>query len=242
MKKVLFPIIALLAMACTVGIYYLLFDQETSTLFYVNTIVTCVAELILLLNIPLWSGKKLLTVTNATVAISLNVYAIAIFLWTLFFTLAIYDAEVGEYKMYYIGMLVATLIFVVVCGMSAIGANTAEKMATKEQQASVDNRKNVVQFVRVTALDITSAIEECDAEWKEGTERLLRTLVDKVASMPIDKLQGNPDVARRIEEDVTELATVCEQLASAEDRGALQADITSRLNRLNRYVTTIKTM
>ena len=34
MKKVLFPLMVLLAVACTAGIYYLLFDEQTTKLFY----------------------------------------------------------------------------------------------------------------------------------------------------------------------------------------------------------------
>ena len=62
MKKVLFPLMLLLAVACTAGVYYLLFDGDTSKLFYINTIVTCLAEVLLLSNIPIWSGEKMMTV------------------------------------------------------------------------------------------------------------------------------------------------------------------------------------
>ena len=42
MRKILFPIVVMLTIACTVGIYYLLFDK-IDTLFYIATIVTCVS-------------------------------------------------------------------------------------------------------------------------------------------------------------------------------------------------------
>jgi hypothetical protein len=240
MRKVLFPIVVLLTVACTVGLYYLLFD-EVNTLFYLNTIVTCVAEVLLLMNVPIWSGKKMFNVTSVTVSRSVNVYAVAIFLWTLFYTLAIHDEVSGGFKTYYIGMLIATLIFVVVCGVSTVGAGTAEKMS-KEVQTAVDNRKNVVQFVRVSAADLSSSIESDNSEWKDETEKLLKMIADKVATMPAEKLYGNPDVARRIEDSMSDIALVGEQFASAEDKEAVKADLTSKLNRLNKYITTIKTL
>lgn len=240
MRKVLFPIVVLLTVACTVGLYYLLFE-EVNTLFYINTVVTCVAEVLLLMNVPIWSGKKMFNVTSVTVSRSVNIYAVAIFAWTLFYTLALHDEASGEFKTYYIGMLIATLIFVVVCGVSTVGAGTAEKMS-KEVQTAVENRRNVVQFVRVSAMDVSSALESEDSEWKDEVEKLLKMIVDKLSSIPAEKLYGNSDVARRIEDNMTDIATASEQFASVEDKEALKAELTGKLNRLNKYITTVKTL
>lgn len=240
MKKSLFPIIVVLAVACTVGIFYLIFEQHNH-LFYISTIATCVAEVLLLMNVPIWSGKKLLTITNATVSIFTNIYAIAICAWTLTFALGIHDAEKENFKIYYIGLLILTLLFIVFCGVSAIGAHTAEE-ESKEQEALIENRRNVVEFAKILEIDIQTALEKEDSEWKEGFLRLVKMLVEKLSSFPHEKLHNNPSLVQKVEGELTEIATMCEQLASAEDHEAMQGDILSKLNKLSKYVTTIKTM
>lgn len=240
MKKVLFPIVLLLTMALTVGIYYFIFDK-VDTLFYIATIVTCISEALLLMNVPIWTGEKMFNVTSVTISRAVNGYAIAIFLWTILYVIAIHDMENGKFTVYIIGMLIASLIFVVVCGVSAIGAGTAEKLS-EEVQATADNRKNIVQFVRVSAMDVSNALKCDDSEWRDDIEKLLKIVTDKVASMPTSKLYGNTDVARRIEDSITDIATTSELLATAADKAACKAEITDKLNRLNKYITTIKTL
>ena len=240
MKKALFPIIVVLAIACTVGIFYLLFKQHNH-LFYISTIATCVAEVLLLMNVPIWSGKKLLTITNATISIFTNIYAIAICAWTLIFALCIHNAESGNFKAYYIGLLILSLLFIVFCGVSAIGARTAEE-DSKEQEGFIENRRNLVEFAKILEIDIQTALDKEESEWKEGFLRLLKMLVEKLSSFPHEKLHNNPNLVQKVEGELTEIATMCEQLASSEDHEAMQGDILSKLNKLSKYVTTIKTM
>ena len=115
MKKILYPTMVVLVLACTAGLYYLLFDKH-STIFYINVAVACVAELLLLANIPIWSGKKLLNVTNVSVSKFVNLYAIGLFLWTTFYTLAIHPTGDYNYKILIIGLLLITLPFVIFAG------------------------------------------------------------------------------------------------------------------------------
>ena len=244
MKKVLFPIIVLLTLGCTVGIYYLIFDllnQPIDHLFYINVVSTCLAELLLLVNVPILSGEKLLNVTNATVSLFVNIYAIAIFAWTLFFTLIINNIEPGGFKVYYIGILLLSLAFVAFCGVSAIGAHTAEK-GVKEQEVKMESKRNVVQFIQATNLEISASLEKEDSEWKDDFVRLFNMVIDKLSSMPNEKLYKNPSIAEKVEDSLTEISTLCDSLATAEDAEAVKADLTSKVNRLNKYLTTIKTL
>ncbi len=240
MKKALFPIILILTLACTVGIYYLIFDQHNH-LFYINVVSTCVAEILLLLNIPMWSGKKLLNITNATASIFTNLYAVAIFVWTLLYSLTIHNVAEESFKTYYIGILIATLLFVVFCGIASIGAHTAEEGA-KEQEKLVENRRSLIEFVRVLDIDIQSSLEREDSEWKDHFSQLYQLLSDKLSSFPNEKLHKNPNIAQKVENDLTEIATLCDQLATSDNRAYLQANITNKLNKLIKYVTTVKTL
>ena len=240
MKKVLFPIILVLSLACTIGIYYLLFDQH-GHLFYINTVATCVAEVLLLMNVPIWSGKKMLNITSSTVSIFTNLYAIALFVWTLLFTLYAQDSFVVNFKAYYIGILIATLVFIILCGVSAIGAHTAEK-AAEEQESLIGNRRNLVGFVKVLNLDITASLESADSEWKDEFERLVKMLNDKLSSFPSEKLNKNPQIAQKIENDMSDIATICEGLSASVEPEIVQQELTNKLNRLIKYVSTVKNL
>lgn len=244
MKKVLFPIVILLALGCTVGIYYLIFDllnQPIDHLFYINVVSTCLAELLLLVNVPILSGEKLLNITNATVSLFTNIYAIAIFAWTLFFTLIIHNIEPESFRIYYIGTLLLSLAYIVLCGVATIGAHTAEK-GVKEQQVKMESKRNVVQFVQATNLEILAALENDESEWKDEFVRLFKMVIDRLGSMPNEKLHGNPSIAQKVEDSLTEISTLCDTLATAEDAAAVKADLTNKVNRLNKYLTTIKTL
>lgn len=239
MKKILFPFVMILTLACTVGIYYLLFDQQTTTLFYINTVTTCVAEVLLLINVPMWSGRRLLTLTNASVSIFVEWYAVLMFIWATIFTLAIYHPENEQFKTFYIGALSLTLLFVVLAGLSAIGAHTAEKTA-KEQMAPMENKHNLLSRVNTLNYGITNHLaHNGDSEWTEECERLLRLVVDKMGAMPNEKLQRNKEVVDRVEEALGEVAEACKQLPSAENPLQTKEEIKDELNRIMQQVKTI---
>ena len=244
MKKVLFPIMLVLILSGTVGLYYLVFDSlglEIGHLFYINTITACVAEALLLSNIPIWSGEKMITVTNVTISRCISLYAVALFAWSLLFTLFVAGSGYENYRIYYIGLLILSLIFVAVCGISAIGAGTAESIH-KEQEAKMENKQNLVQFVHATHLDIEASLERVNSEWKDDFLRLYKLALDKLATLPNEKLHKNPSIAQKVENDLTDISTMCEGLATSANPEEMQIDITNRVNRLIKYITTIKTL
>lgn len=239
MKKILFPLVMILTLACTVGIYYLLFDQQTTTLFYINTVTTCVAEVLLLINVPMWSGRRLLTLTNASVSIFVEWYAVLMFIWGTLFSLAIYHPENEQFKTFYIGVLLLTLLFVVLVGLSAIGAHTAEKTA-KEMMTPMENKNNLLSSVNTLNHDIINHLAHTgDSEWTEECERLLKLVVDKVRAMPNEKKQRNKEVMDRVEVALREVAEECQQLPLAEDPSQTKEEIKNKLNRIIQYVKTI---
>ena len=241
MKKVLFPLMVLLAVACTAGVYYLLFDGETSRLFYINTIVTCLAEVLLLSNIPIWSGEKMMTVKNASVTVSINVYAILLFSWTTIYTLVIYNFESENYKPLYIGVLLLTLLFVIFCGATLIGGETTEKHV-KGLETAVSNKKLFVFSAQEALMNIKDALQDDDSDWKDETLRALRTITDKIGAMPTEKLGKHTDIANELKERFQTIEEMCESLATAENKSEIQAKITRKTNQLKNYLVTIKTL
>ena len=240
MKKALFPLMVLLVVACTAGIYYLLFDEH-STLFYVNTIVTCLAEVLLLANIPIWSGEKMMTVKNAAASVSVNIYAVLVFLWTTVYTLAIYNAEEENYKPLVIGLLGITLLFVILYGATMIGGSVTEKHV-EELQTKSASKKLFVFSVQESFTNIKEALHDEDSDWKDETLKALRTIADKIGAMPTEKLSKNTDIASELKERMESIAEMCEGLATAENKAEQQAKITRKTNQLKNYLTTIKTI
>lgn len=241
MKKVLFPLMVVLAIACTAGIYYLLFDEQTTKLFYINTVVTCLAEVMLLANIPIWSGEKLMTVKNAAVSVSINVYAILLFLWTTIYTLAIYNQEEENFKPLYIGLLCITLLFVILCGATLIGGGVTEKHV-KELETVVSGKKVFVFSAQESLMNIKDALHSDDSEWKDETLRALRIIADKIGAMPTEKLSKNADIASELKARMKEIEEMCEDLATTENKQEMQAKITRKTNQLKNYLVTIKSI
>lgn len=238
MKKVLFPLMVLLAVACTAGIYYLLFDEH-STLFYVNTIVTCLAEVLLFANIPIWSGEKMMTVKNASASVSVNIYAVLVFLWTAIYTLAIYNPEEENYKPLVIGLLGITLLFVILYGATMIGGGVTEKHV-EELQTKSASKKLFVFSVQESFTNIKDALHDEDSDWKDETLQALRTIADKIGAMPTEKLSKNTDIASELKERMESIAEMCEGLAMAENRAELQTKITRKTNQLKNYLRFIR--
>ena len=241
MKKVLFPLMVLLAVACTAGVYYLLFDGDTNRLFYINTIITCLAEVLLLSNIPIWSGEKMMTVKNAAASVSINTYAILSFLWTTIYTVAIHDSENENYKPLFIGLLLITLLFVILCGATLIGGETAEKQV-KELETAVSNKKIFVFSAQEALMNIKDALHDEDSDWKDETLRALRIIADKLGAMPTEKLNKHADIASELKGRFQEIGEMCEGLATADNKEELQTKITRKTNQLKNYLITIKTI
>ena len=240
MKKALFPLMVLLVVACTAGIYYLLFDEH-STLFHVNTIVTCLAEVLLLANIPIWSGEKMMTVKNAAASVSVNIYAVLVFLWTTVYTLAIYNSEEENYKPLIIGLLGITLLFVILYGATMIGGGVTEKHV-EELQTKSASKKLFVFSVQESFMNIKEALHDEESEWKDETLKALRTIADKIGAMPTDKLSKNTDITSELKDRMDSIAEMCEGLATADNKAERQAKITHKVNQLKNYLTTIKTI
>lgn len=241
MKKVLFPLMIALAVACTAGIYYLIFDGDTTKLFYINTIVACLAEVLLLANIPIWSGEKMMTVKKAAVSMSINVYAISLFLWTTIYSLIIHNSANENFRPLCLGLLFITLIFVIFCGATLIGGETVEKQV-EEIETAVVKKKLYVFSVQESLMNIKDALHDDNSEWKDETLRAMRTIADKIGAMPTDKLKKHGDIADELRVKVQEIEGLCENLSAYENRQELQSQITRKIDRLKNYLVTIKTI
>ena len=241
MKKIQFPLILLLVLACTIGLYYMIFDGEATKLFYINIAVACLTEVVLLTNIPIWSGEKIMTIKNVAVASILNIYAMLMFGWTTIYSLAIYNAEETNYRVLLIGLLLITLLFAAFCGMTAIGGGTAEKQAAELADKST-NKKLFVFSIQESLNSIDDILSTENSEWKDSTMQALRTIVDKIGSMPVEKLSKNADIAAELKERMESIENLCAQFVASEEKEELQTKITRKINQFKTYISTIKTL
>ncbi len=108
-SKIIFIITILVVILCTTTIYQLLFEAQ-SKLFYINVLVACLAEVILLANVSVLSHSSLLTIKRTSLAISLNIFAITLFLWTTGYSLFMNGD--GNLKSLYIGVLIIIVAFI----------------------------------------------------------------------------------------------------------------------------------
>lgn len=241
MKKTLFPLVVLLTVACTVGLFYLLFGERPTTLFYINMAVTCLTEVVLLANVSIWSGEKMLTVKNVAISTSINRYTVSVFLWTVLFSLFIYNPTNDSYKVLIIGLLFITLLFIVIGGMTMVGGNVTEKYVA-ELETKTGSRKLLVFSARDSLDNIKDALCGDDSEWKDDTLQMLRMIVDKIEAMPVDKLSKNMDIASELKERMDGVLELSESLSTAENKEEVHTKITCKTNQLKNYLTTVKTI
>lgn len=241
MKKIHFPLVVLATLACTVALFYLLFDEQTTALFYINMVVTCLTEVVLLANVSIWSGEKMLTVKNVAVSTSINRYSISVFLWTILFSLFIYNPTNDSYKVLIIGLLFITLLFIVIGGATMVGGNATEEYV-EDLESKSNNKKMVVFSVQDSFGNIKDALCGIDSEWKDETIQTLRIIVDKIGAMPIEQLSKNLDVASELKERMDGILELSESLSTAENKEEVQARITRKTNQLKNYLATVKTI
>ncbi|WP_455623351.1 hypothetical protein [Parabacteroides sp.] len=225
----------LVAAACTVLLYHLTFEEH-SELFYVNVIATCVAEAILLSGLPLFSNDKLLTFKHAASWTVLNLFAILLFAWTLLYTLVIANGE--NINTLYVGQLLLGIVFAILLGVTEVGGS-AMKQQEEVLQTTIKTKKRALLSVESYWLDAKDSLSG-SSDWEDDTLRLLRLVLDKVKSIPAEKLERNSDVMSGIQGKLDEIQSLIDDLSSSESPEKVQQSIQKKLNSLKNYVVTIK--
>lgn len=235
-NKLTSAIILLLTLVCTIIAYYLLFEIH-SKLFYINMITTCIAEVILLANIPILSNGKWLNFKNVAITTILNTYVITLVLWTSIYSLYIEDEK--EYRILYIGMLTISIIFIVLLGSTALGGGF---MKTQEQSFHHKTRNKKAFLISPNAywLEIRQTLQAIKSDWKDNTLHDLRIVLDKVSVISSVKLENNPDVADEINVKLNEIKEKCMEISNDEENHRLQEEATLTIEQFKNYITAIK--
>lgn len=234
-SRIISGLVLLCVIVCTVIVYRLIFD-ELSTLFYVNVTVACVAETILLINIPILSNRQLLTFKNAASSTVLNIFAIVLFLWTSIYSLFV--EEKSDYRILYIGLLVTIIIFIFLFGSVEMGGSFMQKEEKRQQQVSQEKRM-FSNFLTIYYMEVCNILITVNAGVADEIKRILEMVLDKISTIPSEKLERNESVTTSIYEELNEIKALVENLRK-EDTQETSTQIIHKLESFNNYVTTIK--
>lgn len=220
---------------CTALLYHLIYEEHT-TLFYVNVIVTWIAEGILLLNIPVFSSAKLLDFKNAASLTILNFAAITLLLWTIGYSLYTEDQE--NLDNLYIGILVVAIVAIIAIGMTEVGGSAMKKQEA-ELKTTIQRKKRISISTNMILADARDCL--CNqSEWEDETLSALKNVLDKIASIPAEKAERNEDVMSDINDKLNEIQDLLNQYSKDNSDGVLMQSITRKINQLKNYVVTIK--
>lgn len=233
-NKIISIVLLLCAIVCTAIIYHLIFNEH-NTLFYFNVFTACVTEIILFLNIPILSDKKLLTFKNAASTTLLNIYAIALFLWTTICSLYIENED--NYKILYIGILAVTIVFAYLLGSVELGGNIMQKEEKKINQ-SIQVRKELNAFLEMYRMEIKDIYENIPYELEDKNFHLLETILDKISIFPIEKL--NQDTIIDIKGKLDEIKKLLKELCETKQKDIIESQMIRNIKYLNNYINTLK--
>lgn len=234
-NKIISGLVLLCVIACTVVVLHLIFDEHTK-LFYINVVTTCIAEVILLSNIPLLSNERLLTFKNAASSTILDAYAIILFLWTAIYN--IFVEEEGDYKVLYIGMLVITVVSIIAFGAVEIGGNVMQKEEERQKQTTV-SKKVYLLSLNSYFLDVQKILSSLTSDWKDDVLRTLKVTLDKMSMIPSEKLNRNESVVSEMNQRLEEIKGLASSLHGNDNEGQ-KSQIVRKIDQLNNYITTIK--
>ena len=220
---------------CTVLLYYLAFEEHAD-LFYWNVVIACIAEAILLGNLPFLSNDRFLTFKNAASYMVLNSFALILFVWTTLYTLAIADGN--NFDTLYIGLAVIGIIFIALLGVVEVGGGFMQKQEIAMEQ-TVATKKRTLMSIELFWTEIQDELSN-HTDWEEDTLRNIRLMLDKIASIPAGKIERNSDVISEINGKLESLKDKILALSSAETKEKAQEEITKQLQRITNYVVTIK--
>ena len=245
-NKIISGLVLLCVIACTVVVLHLIFDEHTK-LFYINVVTTCIAEVILLSNIPLLSNERLLTFKNAASSTILDAYAIILFLWTAIYS--IFVEEEGDYKVLYIGMLVITVVSIIAFGAVEIGGHVMQKEEeifgfyltahpVRQKQTTV-SKKVYLLSLNSYFLDVQKILSSLTSDWKDDVLRTLKVTLDKMSMIPSEKLNRNESVVSEMNQRLEEIKGLASSLHGNDNEGQ-KSQIVRKIDQLNNYITTIK--
>lgn len=227
-SKVIFISAVIVALVCTVALYCLAFE-EYGKLFFINVSVACLAEVIVLFNVPLLSSGRFLTFKNSLSSGICTSYAALMFVWTTVVSLLM--GSDSSFRALYIGMIVLTLVFVVSLAVIELAANSAQQQSDAVDVASRSRTVSVAMLV--SSLDeIKDIARSADDRQLGNSISQLAISVEKLATIPVAQLERNKDI---LDDGCKKLSEIRQLLECGDAVSAV-----ARINEFKRYALLMK--
>jgi hypothetical protein len=233
-NKVIFFLTCVASLSCTVVLYCILFE-EYSKLFFINVTVACLAELVLLMNVPVLSSALRLTFKNSAISGMLTLYAGLMFLWTT--GVSLFMGPASSFRVLYIGMLVLTLVFVVAGGITRFAGEAIQQQG--EADAAAVRRRNVSasEIVALFGEIKDIARKSPKVELENGISKLAVS-VDMMTTIPVAKLERTPSMLNEAKERMLVVKSLLQLLNDGvHDDSSV---VLEKIDELKRFVNVMK--
>ena len=136
------------------------------------------------------------------------------------------------------GLAAIGIVCIALLGVAEVGGDFMQKQGIVMEQ-TVATKKRTLISVELYWTEIRDELNN-HTDWEENTLRNIRLVLDKMASIPVGKIERNSDVISEINGKLESLKDKILALSSVETKEKAQEEITKQIQRITNYVVTIK--
>lgn len=234
MKK-LNALLLLIVLGGTIGLFFLLGQDEKTPLFYFNLGFTCLLIIVFFSVIIKVSGQRLFTVPNIAVGLQIKRFVLFAALIMIAFNIlyGILGKEFIDPKWYFAALILLTIIYTIIIIFTAQGAayqknennsiieKTKQRIDIKNEQAKLSN-----SFRR-----IINNTEFKDLKTIEEAKKAISSLGDKVGIIPVAKIERSSEEFEQVSLDINDLLSEIKKLEDITDENEYKTILNKVSNR-----------
>lgn len=219
--------------AITIGLFLYIFkDTEYGAVFFIDLIATLLAESAIIYSFTSVFSTDEATVQGLSKKVVLAVSAIVLFLYNTIVSLC-FDAPLVPKLL--IGDAVILALFFFFYGTTKAGTATIDY-----HESSLNHQSNVKQSAKVAldkwSQDIEDSLEGDDSDIAEDILRNVRRIVSEYSSIPIHKLNDNPEIASNVNELAGNVSAELSDIGNTEDKALKLNAISKNVAKLKTYI------
>ena len=138
----------------------------------------------------------------------------------------------------YIGILIIAIISIAALGVTEIGGSAMKKQEAKLNM-TIQKKKKIFISTNMVLAEAKDCLRN-QSGWEDETLSALKSVLDKISSIPGEKAERNEDVMSDIKNKLNEIQELLGQYSNDNSNEMLMQSITRKLNQLKNYVVTIK--
>lgn len=219
--------------AITIGLFLYIFkDTEYGAVFFIDLIATLLAESAIIYSFTSVFSTDEATVQGLSKKVVLAISAIVLFLYNTIVSLC-FDAPLVPKLLIGDAVILALFFFF-------YGTTKAGTAAIDYHESSLNHQSNVKQSAKV-ALDkwsqeIEDSLEGDDSDIAEDILRNVRRIVNEYSSIPIRKLNDNPEIASNVNELAGNVSAELSDIGNTEDKALKLNAISKNVAKLKTYI------